>query len=119
MLKEGDVIYGGAPGQSGFYFDKATLDAAGGSRQKLWESLRVQPHRIFGFRSKIQAYRVKRDAVAGTGQALSQDPVVFGQGGGTQFSFQIIKLCLSLLASLLISECDYESCYRYRRFFLQ
>ena len=45
MLKEGDVIYGGAPGQSGFYFDKATLDAAGGSRQK--------PHRIFGFRSKI------------------------------------------------------------------
>ncbi|HDW0219955.1 MULTISPECIES: hypothetical protein [Enterobacter cloacae complex] len=53
MLKEGDVIYGGAPGQSGFYFDKATLDAAGGSRQKLWESLQVQPHRIFGFRSKI------------------------------------------------------------------
>ncbi|MHC0027065.1 RHS repeat-associated core domain-containing protein, partial [Enterobacter vonholyi] len=94
MLKEGDVIYGGAPGQSGFYFDKATLDAAGGSRQKLWESLQVQPHRIFGFRSKIQAYRVKRDAVAGTGQALSQDPVVFGQGGGTQFFLSNYKTVL-------------------------
>lgn len=108
MLKEGDVVYGGAPEQSGFYFDKATLDAAGGSRQKLWESLQVKPHRIYGFRSQIQAYRVKRDAVAGTGQALSQDPAVFGQGGRTQFSCQIIKLCLSLLTSLLISEYDYE-----------
>lgn len=33
MLKEGDIVYGGAPGQSGFYFDKATLEAATGSRQ--------------------------------------------------------------------------------------
>lgn len=35
MLKEGDIVYGGAPGQSGFYFDKATLEAANGSRQKI------------------------------------------------------------------------------------
>jgi RHS repeat-associated protein len=41
MLKEGDIIYGGAPGQSGFYFDKATLDSAGGSRARLWQSLQV------------------------------------------------------------------------------
>ncbi|WP_246494575.1 hypothetical protein [Brenneria izadpanahii] len=94
MLKEGDIVYGGAPGQSGFYFDKATLDAAGGSRQKLWESLQVLPHEKYGFRSKIQAYRVKRDAVAGTGQALSQDTSVFGQGDGTQFFLSNYKTVL-------------------------
>jgi len=44
ILKEGDIVYGGAPGQSGFYFDKATLEAAGGSREKLWKSLQVLPH---------------------------------------------------------------------------
>lgn len=94
MLKEGDIVYGGAPGQSGFYFDKTTLDAAGGSRQKLWESLQVLPHEKYGFRSQIQAYRVKRDAVAGTGQALSQDASVFGQGGGTQFFLSNYKTVL-------------------------
>ncbi|MCW0310967.1 hypothetical protein ACVW06_003625 [Pantoea ananatis] len=94
MLKEGDIVYGGAPGQSGFYFDKATLDAAGGSRQKLWESLQVLPHRDFGYRGQIQAYRVKRDAIAGTGQALSQDVTVFGKGEGTQFFLSNYKSVL-------------------------
>ncbi len=94
MLKEGDIVYGGAPGQSGFYFDKATLDAANGSRQKLWESLQVLPHEKFGFRSKIQMYRVKRDAIAGTGQALSQDTGMFGSGGGTQFFLSNYKKVL-------------------------
>jgi uncharacterized protein RhaS with RHS repeats len=94
MLKEGDIVYGGAPGQSGFYFDKATLNAAGGSRQKLWESLQVLPHEKFGFRSKIQAYRVKREAVAGTGKALSQDQSRFGKGGGTQYFLSNYKTVL-------------------------
>ena len=99
MLKEGDIVYGGAPGQSGFYFDKATLNAAGGSRQKLWESLQVLPHRDFGYRGQIQAYRVKRDAIAGTGQALSQDPSIFGQGGGTQFFLSNYKTILEPIGS--------------------
>lgn len=43
------------------------------------------PHEKFGFRSKIQMYRVKRDAKAGIGQALSQDSAEFGKGGGTQY----------------------------------
>ncbi|WP_071593026.1 MULTISPECIES: hypothetical protein [Serratia] len=94
MLKEGDIVYGGAPGQSGFYFDKATLNAAGGSRQKLWESLQVLPHEKFGFRSKIQAYRVKREVVAGTGKALSQDQSRFGKGGGTQYFLSNYKIVL-------------------------
>ena len=94
MLKEGDIIYGGAPGQSGFYFDKATLDSAGGSRARLWQSLQVLPHEKFGYRGKIQAYRVKRDAVAGTGKALAQDPIEFGNGDGTQFFLSNYKSVL-------------------------
>ncbi|HID3653274.1 TPA: RHS repeat-associated core domain-containing protein [Serratia marcescens] len=94
MLKEGDIVYGGAPGQSGFYFNKATLDAAGGSRAKLWESLQVLPHEKFGYRSKIQAYRVKRETIAGTGKAISQDPTRFGEGGGTQFFLSNYKTVL-------------------------
>ncbi|MBZ2398963.1 RHS repeat-associated core domain-containing protein, partial [Erwinia amylovora] len=95
MLKEGDIVYGGAPGQSGFYFDKATLDAAGGSREKLWKSLQVLPHPTYGYRSKIQAYRIKRETIAGTGKALSQDPSQgFGTGGGTQFFFSNYKTVL-------------------------
>lgn len=94
MLKEGDIVYGGAPGQSGFYFDKATLEAANGSRQKLWESLQVLPHEKYGLRSKIQMYRVKRDAIAGTGQALSPDTEMLGSGGGTQFFLSNYKKVL-------------------------
>jgi RHS repeat-associated protein len=94
MLKEGDIVYGGAPGQSGFYFNKATLDAAGGSRAKLWESLQVLPHEKFGYRSKIQAYRVKRETIAGTGKAISQDPTRFDEGGGTQFFLSNYKTVL-------------------------
>jgi hypothetical protein len=45
----------------------------------------VLPHPKFGYRGQIQAYRVKRETVAGTGEALSQDPIKFGAGGGTQF----------------------------------
>lgn len=108
MLKEGDIVYGGALGQSGFYFDKATLEAANGSRQKLWESLQVLPHEKYGFRSKIQMYRVKRDAIAGTGQALSSDTEMLGSGGGTHSSFRIIKKFWNLLVFNLILGCENE-----------
>lgn len=98
MLKEGDIVYGGDPGQSGFYFDKATLNAAGGSRQKLWESLQVLPHPTYGYRSKIKAYRVKREVIAGTGKALSQD-VSKGFGGGTQFFLSNYRIVLEPIGS--------------------
>lgn len=39
-------------------------------------------------------YRVKRDIVAGTGQALSQDSGRFGTGGGTQFFISNYKTVL-------------------------
>ncbi|HSX60850.1 MAG TPA: RHS repeat-associated core domain-containing protein [Tahibacter sp.] len=85
VLKKGTVIYGGAPGQSGFYFDAKTLAAAGGSKAKLWQSLQVLPHPKFGYRPQVQAYVVKKDTCVATGIAQAQDPSKgFGAGGGTQ-----------------------------------
>lgn len=39
-------------------------------------------------------YRVKRDAIAGTGQALSPDTEMLGSGGGTQFLLSNYKKVL-------------------------
>ncbi|MEB5961270.1 hypothetical protein MXL39_13615 [Enterobacter sichuanensis] len=39
-------------------------------------------------------YRVKRDAIAGTGQALSPDTEMLGSGGGTQFFLSNYKKVL-------------------------
>ncbi|MBP8170784.1 MAG: hypothetical protein KAX90_00690 [Pseudomonas sp.] len=93
-LRKGDIIYGGFLGQSGFYFDKTTLAAAGGSRAALWRSLQVLPHPQHGFRGKVQAYRVKSDVAVGTGQAKAQDPAVFGTGGGAQVFMSNYKTVL-------------------------
>jgi len=46
------------------------------------------------FMVELQAYRVKRDAVAGTGKALAQDPIEFGNGDGTQFFLSNYKSVL-------------------------
>ncbi|MEB5972978.1 hypothetical protein ACWXVW_11135 [Pantoea dispersa] len=48
----------------------------------------------------VQAYRVKKTTVAGTGQALSQDPSLgFGKGGGTQFFISNYKIVLESIGS--------------------
>ncbi|WP_240673264.1 hypothetical protein, partial [Erwinia amylovora] len=89
------MLSGVAPGQSGVYFDKATLDAADGSKGKLWKSLQFLPHPTYGYRSKIQAYRIKGETITDTGKALSQDPSQgFGTGCGTQFFFSNYKTVL-------------------------
>ena len=47
--RKGDVIYGGIPGQSEFYLSKASVDAAGGSKEKLWRSAQVKKTRGIWF----------------------------------------------------------------------
>ena len=88
VLKEGTIIYGGAPGQSAFYVDEATLNASNGSKAKLWQSVQVLPHPKKGYRSAVQAYRVKKDTCAAVGVASAQTSTPeknFGPGGGTQY----------------------------------
>mgnify|MGYP006903145791 CR=1 FL=1 len=54
-------------------------------------------------------YRVKRDAIAGTGQALSTDTEMLGSGGGTQFFLSNYKKKFwNLLVFHLILGCKNE-----------
>ncbi|MDO8074178.1 DUF4150 domain-containing protein [Janthinobacterium sp. SUN176] len=91
ILKANTIIYGGVPGQSGFYFDDDTLTKASGSKSKLGELLQVLPHRKFGYRPDVQAYKVKKDTCVATSIAMAQDATIFGNGGGKQFFLSDFK----------------------------
>ena len=82
-LKEGDVIYGGIPGQSEFYLAQSTLDAANGSKVALWKSAQVKAHDVYGYRSQVQAYMVTQDTKVAT-SAVTANPHL-GKGGATQY----------------------------------
>ncbi|MDO4729518.1 MAG: type IV secretion protein Rhs, partial [Bacteroidota bacterium] len=86
-LKKGTEVYGGVPGQSPYYTDKATLKASGNNKVKLWKSLQVNPHPTLGYRTEIQKYVVKRDINVGKGYALANGEV----GGGRQFFIEDYK----------------------------
>jgi hypothetical protein len=73
------------------------------------ESLQVLPHEKYGFRSKIQMYRVKRDAIAGTGQALSPDTEMLGSGGGTQFFLSNYKKFWDHWSSILGCKMNFDA----------
>lgn len=94
-LAKGTIIYGGAPGQTGFYFDNETLDSAGTSKSRLGRSLQILPHPRLGYRPRVQAYRVKRDTCVAISIANAQDPMKFGSGGGTQFFLSNFKSALA------------------------
>jgi RHS repeat-associated protein len=88
VLSEGTEIYGGAPGQSGFYFDQGTLDKSGNFKSTLWKSLQVLENRKFGYRPAVQKYRLKKDtcvAVSIAEAQISTPDSYFGDGGGTQY----------------------------------
>ncbi|MCM2566317.1 PAAR-like domain-containing protein [Janthinobacterium kumbetense] len=91
ILKANTIIYGGVPGQSGFYFDDDTLTKASESKSKLGELLQVLPHRKFGYRPDVQAYKVKKDTCVATSIAMAQDATIFGNGGGKQFFLSDFK----------------------------
>jgi len=82
-LKEGDIVYGGVPGQTEFYLSQSTLDAANGSKAALWESAQVKAHDIYGYRSQVQAYIVTQDTKVAT-SLVTANPHL-GEGGATQY----------------------------------
>jgi RHS repeat-associated protein len=83
ILKKGTVVYGGVPGQSGYYFPKETLDAADSSTKALWESLQVEPHKELGYRSEVQMYVLTKDTQVEF--SIAKANTDFGKGGGLQF----------------------------------
>lgn len=88
-LQKGDTIYGGIPGQSEFYLSKASLEAAGGSKEKLWRSAQVKAHAKFGYREKVQAYVVLADIVVAT-SIVKANPHL-GEGGAIQYFVENYK----------------------------
>jgi len=81
-LGKGSVVYGGSPGQTGFYTDIATVRASRLSGSRLFRSLQVRPHPVYGYRPQVRAYMLTRDIQVPVGEALA-NPFA-GTGGGGQ-----------------------------------
>jgi hypothetical protein len=81
--KKGTIVYGGIPGQSEFYLSEDSLNAANGSKQKLWESAQVKAHPTFGYRSQVQAYELLDDIEIET--SIAKANTKYGEGGARQY----------------------------------
>lgn len=81
-LKPGDIIVQGDPGPGDFYTTMADLEAAGKSREKLFQGLQVEAHPEHGYRPRVKVYRVKQETVGAIGE-VGANPQ-FGPGGAVQ-----------------------------------
>lgn len=70
-LKQGTVVFGGAPGQSNFYTTASALERAGGSAETFFSGLQVSPHPLYGYRPGVTAYEVISDSPAAFGRTLT------------------------------------------------
>ena len=82
-LKKGTIVYGGVPGQSEFYIEKASFKRSGGIKETLWESVQVKEHPKFGYRSAVQPYILTEDTVAG--MSVTKANPQYGKGGAIQY----------------------------------
>ena len=78
-LQEGTYIAQGTPGNSNFYTTLGGVMRSEGSTIKLWEGLQVQRNIKFGYRTKLNIYRVKSNMPAAMG-STSANPS-HGPGG--------------------------------------
>ena len=97
-LKVGAKVYGGLPGQSAYYTDAATLEAAQGSRSTLFQSLQVAPHPEFGYRPMVGEYEVVDDMAVPSGAVLANP--AYGPGEGSQFFISKYSTSLRLLRQI-------------------
>lgn len=88
QLHAGERILGMLPGQSAFYTNGDTLEAAGGSYVAMYGLLQMVPHPEFGYRTQVGVYEVNEDMWVATGYCLANS-IVEGQwtgaGGGVQY----------------------------------
>lgn len=102
VLAANSTIFGGLPGQSGFYFNEKTLNDADESKKRLGQLLQILPHRQFGFRSYVQKYKLKKDTCVAVSIAQNQDKFKFGTGGGTQYFLADYKTKLSKMGNKIL-----------------
>ena len=84
-VKQGTVLYGGAPGSSNFLFTAQGMVESGGNAANLNQGLQIAPHPILGYRPGVTLYRVTADSPAATSNALANPQ--YGEGGFQQFFF--------------------------------
>jgi hypothetical protein len=109
LLRKGDVVVGGLPGQSRFYTDVATLIASKGDRTTLWAMLQVATSEKFGLRGSVGFYRVKRDTWVYRSKALANTQ--YGNGGGRQFYIYDYKTRLELMGVTVLNGRSFPGVY--------
>lgn len=97
-LSRGDRIYGALPGQSAYYTDAATLDAAGDSRALLFGSLQQPPHPEFGLPPGIGEFEVLADMTVPFGHARANPD--HGPGEGAQYFIADHQEALALVRAI-------------------
>lgn len=101
-LNAGDRVFGGLPGQSSYYTSAATLEASGGSRATLFQSLQVKPHPEFGYRPKVGEYEVVRPITVPAGVAGANPGL--GAGTGEQFFVRNYQNSLRLIREIPLGQ---------------
>ena len=105
VLKKGEIIYGGVPGQSEYYTTSMAISKAEGSSSSLFQGLQVKPsapqynHKITGpYRPGVTAYEVIRDSPAAYG--VSKANPQFGKGGFEQLFIPNFETVLKPIYSI-------------------
>lgn len=101
-LNVGDKLIGGLPGQTSFYTNFRTLDAAANSRQSLFESLQVDPHPEFGFRPKVGVYEVQESLPRIPTGTTNANPLK--GAGGDQFCVRGYDKVLKLIDEIHLGQ---------------
>ncbi len=103
-LSKGDIIYGTLPGQSVFYTDQATVNAANCSYKTIYQLTQIRPHPTYGYRTKLGKYEVLEDMYVACGKCMANKTITIdgqnenlGEGGGFQYVVFDYKTKLKLL----------------------
>lgn len=97
-LSAGSTVLGGLPGQSAYYTTHSTLEAAGRSREALFNSLQVLPHPEFGYRPKMGVYEVQQPISVPFGTVQANPNL--GVGMGDQYFIQNYQNYLKLVGEI-------------------
>ena len=82
-VAEGDIVYGGYPGQSEFFTDLETVMASKLNKATFSQSMQVAASPTLGYRPFVRAYRVKRNLRVPMGYTHANPHL--GVGGSFQY----------------------------------
>lgn len=97
-IPAGTKVYGGLPGQTAFYAFEPAVQASGLDKVKYWESLQVEPHPKFGYRTQLGEYVTNKTlhAVISKVEANQQ----FGSGGAWQIFIKEFQTDVNLTSQI-------------------